>query len=158
MGDMLVKLYDLPDHSALVARLQSEGIEFRRAMPPEKATVAQWVGEVFGNVGWKSEVDRAINLSPPSCLLAVEKAKLVGFACYDATCKDFFGPTGVHPDYRKRGIGTALLWLSLKAMAEAGYSYAVIAWVSSQEFYNKACGAVPIPNSEPGFFKGMIKL
>lgn len=156
--DMLVRLYDLPDHSQLVARLHAEGIEFRRALPAEKHFVAQWVGEVFGFAGWKCEVDRAINFAPPTCLLATENGKLIGFACYDATCKGFFGPTGVHPDARKRGIGMAMLWLTLKAMIEAGYSYAIIAWVSSEEFYAKACGAMPIPNSEPGYFNGMLKL
>jgi predicted N-acetyltransferase YhbS len=158
MGDMLVKLYDLPDHSKLVADLQKQGVEFRKAMPPEKDVVAQFAKDVFGFAGWKCEVERAISNVPPSCFVAVENGNLIGFACYDATCKDFFGPTGVHPSQRKRGIGTALLWLSLKAMAAEGYAYAIIGWVSSEEYYGKASGAVAIPNSAPGFFKGMLKL
>jgi hypothetical protein len=156
--DMLVRLFDIPDHSSLVAKLRGEGVEFRRALPPEKDVVAKWVKDTFGFAGWKCEVEQAIGHAPPSCFIAIQGGELIGFACYDSTCKAFFGPTGVQPAQRKRGIGTALLWLALKAMAEHGYGYAIIGWVSSEKYYAGACGAMPIPGSEPGIFKGMLKL
>ena len=158
MSDMLVKLFDMPDHWALVEKLRAEGIDFRRALPPEKDVVAAFAKDVFGFAGWKCEVERAICNTPPSCFLAVQNGGLIGFSVYDGTCKDFFGPTGVHPSQRKRGIGTALLWLALKAMAEQGYGYAIIGWVSSEQYYAKASGATVIPNSEPGIFRGMLKV
>ncbi len=158
MGDMLVRLYDLPDHSGLVARLQSEGIQFRRALPPEKDVVGAFAKDVFGFAGWKCEVERAIRNAPPSCFIAVQNGALVGFSCYETTCKGFFGPTGVLPSHRKRGIGTALLRLALKGLWEIGYAYAIIGWVASEEYYAKTVGAVPIANSEPGIFKGILKL
>lgn len=158
MADMLVKLFDMPDHSALVARLTAEGVHFRRALVPEKDIVASLAKDVFGSAGWKCEVEKAIFNTPCSCFVAVQNGELIGFSCYDTSAKGFFGPTGVHPSQRKRGIGTALLYLALKAMAEAGYGYAIIGWVSSEEYYAKAAGATVIPNSEPGIWKGMLKL
>jgi GNAT superfamily N-acetyltransferase len=158
MGDMLVKLYDMLAHSALVEKLRAEGIEFRRALAPEKDVVAAFAKDVFGFAGWKCEVERPIGNAPPSCFVAVQDGKLIGFSCYDTSCKGFFGPTGVHPSQRKRGIGTALPWLALKAMAEVGYGYAIIGWVSSEVYYAKAAGATVIPGSEPGIWKGMLKL
>ena len=155
MGDMLAKLYDLPDHSGLVERLRKSGVEIRRALPPEKRIIAEWVGRNF-YPGWVSECERAIGLAPVACFIAVENGAIVGFACYDATCKGFFGPTGVAESARKRGIGTALLWTTLKAMEAFGYAYAIIAWVSSETYYAKASGAVPIADSAPGIFRGML--
>ena len=34
----------------------------------------------------------------PKCFIATENGKLIGFACYDATAKGFFGPIGIDPD------------------------------------------------------------
>lgn len=156
MGDMLVKLYDLPDHAALVAKLEAEGVAIRRALPPEKQIIADWVRANFFP-HWACECERAIFNAPVSCFVAIEGQAIIGFACYDATCKGFFGPFGVAPAARKRRIGTALLWTSLRAMAAQGHAYAIIGWVSSEEYYVKACGAIPIPGSEPGIFRGMLK-
>lgn len=158
MADMLVKLFDMPDHSSLVAKLQAEGVQFRRAVVPEKDVVAAFAKDVFGFAGWKCEVEKAIFNTPSTCFVAVQNGELIGFACYDTSAKGFFGPTGVHPSQRKRGIGTALLYLTLKAMAQAGYGYAIIGWVSSEVYYAKAAGATVIPNSEGSVWRGMLKL
>lgn len=83
---------------------------------------------------------------------------MIGFACHDATCRNVFGPCGVSEACRGRGIGKALLWTALRAMAEQGYAYAVIGWVSSVEFYAKAVNATVIENSEPGLFRGMLSI
>lgn len=156
MGDMLVRLYALPDHSALVARLQAEGIEIRRALPPEKPVIIEWVRTTF-SAAWAAECERAIGRDPVSCLIATHEVQLVGFACYDATCRGFFGPLGVADTMRRHGIGTALVWTAMRAMREEGYGYAVIGWTSLHTFYERACGAVPISASEPGIYRGMLK-
>lgn len=49
----------------------------------------------------------------------------------------------------RAGIGRLLLQLTLAQMQAAGYAYAVIGWVSSEDFYAKTVGAMPIPNSRP---------
>src|SRR5690554_2264563 len=110
MPDMLVKLYDLPDAAPILAGVQAQGITIRSALPPEKHVVVRWVQELF-NEGWASEVDAAICNKPSTCLIAVDaqRERVVGFGCYEATYKNYFGPTGVDPDYRGRAIGKALL-------------------------------------------------
>jgi GNAT superfamily N-acetyltransferase len=81
----------------------------------------------------------------------------LGFACYDATCRGFFGPELVHPDRRERGIGRALLIAALHAMRAEGYAYAIIGWASSIEFYQKAVGATVIEGSEPGIYPPALR-
>lgn len=156
MHDMLVRLYDMPDHSQLVAKLLADGVEIRRALPLEKHVVSEWVRKHFYAI-WVDECERAINNWPVSCFIAVENGKMIGFACYDATCRGFFGPTGVAETERGRGLGKALLWVALRAMREAGYGYAVIGGVGPAEFYAKAVGAVDIEGSDPGIYRGMLR-
>ena len=84
------------------------------------------------------------------CFLAVEDGKVVGFSCFDASAKGFFGPIGVDPAQRGRNIGAALLLRTLNAMREYGYAYAVIGWVGEAEhFYRKTVGAEFIPGGSP---------
>jgi GNAT superfamily N-acetyltransferase len=155
MFDMLVRLYDLPDHSAWVGRLRDSGVEIRRALPPETPVIRRFVERNFSSA-WASECDRAIQNWPVSCYLALEGESLLGFACYDATCRGFFGPTAVLERARGRGIGKALLWCALRGMAEYGYAYAIIGGVGPDKFYADAVGAVPIAGSDPGIFRGAL--
>jgi GNAT superfamily N-acetyltransferase len=87
----------------------------------------------------------------------VENEQMLGFGCYEATCKDFFGPTGVLESTRGRGIGKALLIACLHALREMGYGYAVIGGAGPTQFYEKTVGAVIIPDSTPGVYRGLLK-
>jgi GNAT superfamily N-acetyltransferase len=153
---MLVRLYDLPDHTALVSALAADGVEIRRVLPPEKRVLSAWVLEHF-SPGWASECERALNNWPVSCFIAVDNGAILGFACYDATCLGFFGPTGVSAAARGRGVGKALLWVTLRAMREHGYGYGVIGGVGPAEFYAKAVGAEIIADSTPGIYRGLVQ-
>jgi predicted N-acetyltransferase YhbS len=154
--DMLVKLYDLPDSRAFFERLRREGIEVRRALAADKHKITAWVRENFVE-GWASEAEIAFGRQPVSCFIAVEEGRIVGFACHDATCRNFFGPTGVVPEERKKGIGTALLFACLEAMKQQGFGYAIIGGVGPAAYYTKAVGAVPIEGSEPGIYRGLLE-
>ena len=99
----------------------------------------------------------ALSCHPVSCFIAIEKDAILGFACYDATCKDFFGPIGVAEQARGRGIGKALLLTCLHAMAAQGYAYAIIGGVGPTDFYTRAVDAIPIEGSEPGIYTGMLR-
>lgn len=156
MPDMLVKLYDLPEQTTLLKRLEDAGIVVRRAIAPEKHIVTDWVRRTF-NPHWESECAVAFARSPVSCFIAVEGQKVLGFGCYEATCKNFFGPTGVHPDTRGKGIGKALLLACMHAMREEGYGYAIIGGAGPVDFYAKTVGAVPIEGSVPGIYRGMLR-
>lgn len=157
MPDMLVKLYELGPVEAIIEQQMAKGITIRRALPPEKRAVVEWVTSKFGN-GWASECDVAFSNHPVSCFIAVENDSIIGFACYDATCKDFFGPTGVDESCRGKGTGKALLMACMDALRAEGYGYAIIGGAGPVDFYSKAVGATVIEDSTPGIYKGMLKL
>ncbi len=153
--DMLVKLYALPDSRPAYDQLLKAGIVMRRALAPEKHKVTAWVRQAFSEA-WASEAEVAFSRQPVSCFIAVQQKKIVGFACHDATCPNFFGPTGVDPKTQKNGIGKALLFACLEDMKQQGFGYAIIGGVGPAEFYVKAVGAVAIEGSEPGIYRGLL--
>ena len=171
MTDMLVKLYKLPEITSHLIALNRNGFEIRRPYPSERHVIAEWVRQHFKDPSWAIGCEVALENRPVSCHIAVVKNQahipsdnpydlpdevLVGFACYDVASKGMFGAMGVKENYRRQGIGTALLLASLHAMKEEGYAYAVIGWVSSVDFYAHAVGATVIPDSEPGIFRGEL--
>ncbi len=157
MPDYLVKLYALPPLEPALKRIEVNGFELRRALAPEKSIVVDWVRTVFAP-NWGDECDVSFSGRPVSCFLVTRDGTLVGFACYDATCKAFFGPTGVVEEVRGKGLGVALLLSALHAMRHEGYAYAIIgAGGGAEEFYRKTVGAIPIEGSSPGIYRGMLK-
>jgi hypothetical protein len=151
MPDMLVKLYGLPDLHAQWKKIEEQGIRIRRPNPWEKAILGDWVSRRFSRV-WAWESEAAFAAAPPACFLAIRDDVLIGFACYDCTRKNFFGPTGVAESERGRGVGLALLLSCLYAMRDAGYAYAVIGGVGPSEYYSKNVGATIIEGSFPGIY------
>jgi GNAT superfamily N-acetyltransferase len=154
--DMLVRLYDLPEWTSRVDRLRAGGIDVRRALAPEKHVVVSWVRQHFGEA-WASECEVSFARLPIACFRAQRAQEILGFACYDATAKAFFGPTGVLEPERKQGIGTALLLVTLHAMAAEGYAYAIIGGAGPADFYANAVGAVAIAGSTPGVYAKMLR-
>lgn len=155
MTDLLVKLYDLPDAGADLAALAAKEIVVRRSMANEKRQVVGWVQNRFGD-GWAAECDVAFARQPIACLLAVCGGRLAGFACHDSTCRNFFGPIGIDPAIRHRGVGRVLLLATLNAMAHCGYAYAIIGGAGPMVFFEKCVGAFPIPGSTPGIYRPSI--
>ena len=156
MSDLLVRLYDLPPLAPVVEELDRQGIAIRRALATERPQVTQ-LARAHGSEGWAAECDAAFARMPLACFIAVDGDTLIGFACYEATCRDFFGPELVHPDARGRGVGKALLLAALHAMRAEGYAYAIIGWASSVDFYRKAVGATVIEGSTPGIYAPPLK-
>jgi GNAT superfamily N-acetyltransferase len=150
MADLLVKLYQLPDPSPALARTAEAGVSIRRPIPPERRAVLQWVDNHFGE-RWAGEAETALGRSPIAMHLARDASgEICGFACHDVTFRGFFGPVGVPQHRRGQGIGTALLLVSLRALAEAGFAYAIIGGSGDDAFYARAVGATPVPGSDPG--------
>lgn len=89
--------------------------------------------------------------------LPTEKENIVGFACYDSACKNFFGPIGIAGHARGRGIGKDLLLACLRAMAANGYAYAIIGKAHPAEFYARTVGAIEIDGSRPGFYPDPLR-
>lgn len=143
-GDMLVNLSTLPVPDGCPPTVQ-----IKRAYPGDKAVILEFIRTHFQE-NWMHEAEYALMQNPPACFVATENGRLIGFACYDASAKGFFGPIGVAAEGRGRHIGTALLCKTLEAMRWAGYGYAVIGWVDGPEaFYEKAVNAFRIPGGEP---------
>jgi len=156
MTDMLVKLYNLPPLEPALEKPRAAGVEIRRALAAEKSLVVAWVARHF-EPAWAGECDVAFSRRPIACFIAVEQGRLVGFACHDATCPNFFGPTGVLENQRGRGLGQALLLACLHAMRRQGFAYAIIGGVGPVEFYQKIAGATVIPDSTPGIYRDMLE-
>ncbi len=155
LSDLLVRLYDLPTVES-EARVKAAGIDIRRALPPERQLILDWVVARFSS-HWMSEAAVGLSQQPPTVYVAVADGRLLGFACYDTTAKGFFGPTGVDEAERGKGIGEALLLATLRGMREAGYAYGVIGDPGPVEFYRKRLDALEIPDSKPGVYRGMLR-
>ncbi len=154
MPDMLARLYDLPASGPEVARLVGEGVTCRRAESYERAAVLAFVRRAFAH--WEDEATACFGAVPATIFIAVENRAVTGFACYNATRPDYFGPTGVLESQRGRGIGRALLIQCLEALAAEGYAYAIIGGVGPAAFYERAVGATLIPGSEKGIYRNRL--
>jgi predicted N-acetyltransferase YhbS len=154
--DMLVKLY-APDSLRLAGLGAAPvGVLIRRALAAEAEPILSWVTTMFG-LGWRAEAAAALSRTPARCLVAVADGTVAGFACWDVAALGFFGPLGVDPSMRRRGLGTALLGRGLLAMQADGYGYAVIGGVADASFYASTVGAVAIEGSSPGLYAGLLR-
>lgn len=154
--DLLVNLYG---HRMEALRRRAETVDatIRVALPPEQHIVKNWVRTHFSEY-WVSEVTAAMAHQPPGCLIAISDGALVGFACYDATARGFFGPTGVSEDQRGKGLGLALFYHTLAAMKAQGYAYAVIGSAGPVDFYLNAVDAIPIPFENQDIYQGLLRI
>jgi hypothetical protein len=151
MTDMLVRLYAIPELAGYAEKMERIGICIRRPNVWEKPLLLEWVSANF-SLSWALECETAFAVRPPSCFIAVKKEALVGFACYDCTRLNFFGPTGVVAHAREKGVGTTLLLSCLYAMKDSGYAYAIIGGVGPSGFYARTVGGMTIEGSSPGIY------
>ncbi len=155
MPDMLVKLYNLSNLFLAVENLATLGITIRRTMLPEKDLVQTWILRKFGEQ-WSTLCETAFMNRPISCFIAIKDGGIIGFACYDVTFRNVFGPIGVNEVNREQGIGQALLSSCLHSMKEIGYVYAIIGRVGPVEFYTRTVNAIIIQDSDPGCFTAIL--
>lgn len=144
---MLVNLLEIEAYHKEIERLREEGIEIFRALAPDKFRIVSWVKE-HSSVNAAGECDKCFSNQPISCFIAARGSKILGYACYNATAPDFFGPTRVLEECQGKGIGKALLLRSLHAMKEEGYAYAIIGGIGPATFYEKCVHAVMIESSK----------
>ena len=156
MQDMLVRLMELPAIGSVEADLSAKGILFRRPIAPEKEMLVEWTKTHFSEY-WASEMDMAFSCQPVTCFIAQSGHQPVGFACFETTAKNFFGPTGVLPAYRGSGVGKILLLKALQALRSLGYAYAIIGGVGPAAYYQKTVGAVIIEGSERSIYDNLLK-
>ena len=159
MADMLVKLFELPPLQPEIDKMKALGITVRKPIGPENYKVRDWIKEHFSE-GWAGEAENSFFNNPKTMYIALREtekgSEMLGFACWDATVKGFFGPTGVKESERKKGIGKALLLACLHGMYNDGYAYGIIGSPGPFDFYAKVCGAVTIEGSGESIYKGML--
>jgi len=153
---MLVNLLRVPPCEPALEGLRAAGLVVRRARPWELTQVRAFVRDNFSRA-WADEISVGLVSQPATVFVALREGRLVGFAAYECTRKNFFGPTGVIEEERGRGLGRALLLAALRALRELGYAYAVIGGVGPAEFYERTCGARLIPDSSPGVYADPLR-
>jgi predicted N-acetyltransferase YhbS len=157
MPDMLVNLLRLPPLEPVLLELALAKIVVRRAQPFELTRVRSFIERDF-NQPWADEVSVGFANKPISVFIAAIEKEIVGFGAYECTRRCFSGPAGVVEKMRDRGIGRALLLQCLWGLREMGYAYGIIGRAGPIEFYEKAVGAVIIPDSDPGIYTDLLPL
>ena len=156
MADLLVNLLNLPERAPTLAALGPQNVIVRRARTFEATPAQLFVAENFSR-NWADEISVGFYRQPVSIFLATIDKKLVGFAAYECTARAYFGPEGVAPEYRRRGVGKALLLSALWGLRELGYVYGIIGGAGPVEFYERCVGAIVIPGSDPGLYTDKLK-
>lgn len=145
MPDMICSLVALPPLGDLLKSLRAEGITIRRPHPWDRPALDAFIRAHFQH-GWAEEAAVCFTHQPITCYIALTTEKrIVGFAAYEATRRNYFGPTGVDPEMRGKGIGAALGIAALRGLRDLGYAYAIIGGAGPEGFYTKLAGAVPVP-------------
>lgn len=156
MPDLLVHLLKLPPLEPILAEIERDQITVRRAQTFEITAVTSFVQKNF-SIAWADEITVGFTNKPVSIYIAIQAQKVVGFAAYECTRRDFFGPMGVLETLRGRGVGNALLLSCLWGMREMGYVYGIIGGVGPVDFYKKTVGATMIEDSTPGIYTNLLK-
>ena len=152
MADMLVNLLQLPRWEPVVKEVEKQGFQLRRAEPWDLTPLRDFIERTFSR-GWADETSIAFARQPLTCFLArTEEKEIIGFAAYECTRRDYFGPMGIAESYRGRDLGTALILLAMHGLRDRGYVYAIIGGAGPVEFYRKTVQAVPIEGSTPGIY------
>jgi len=123
-------------------RLEKEGFVLK------KASEEDWEGlEKFLKANWECWIDEArssFDNTPKTIYICIHKGAVVGFCGYEGNNRGmgWFGPMGVDPITRGKGIGAAICLLCLQEIALLGHKRAIIPWVGPVRFYDKVCNAV----------------
>ena len=121
--------------------MEHEGITIRRCEDSDYDPTTEFLERVFPP--WVGEVLETFENKPISTYIALSEDKVIGFSSFDSNNKGtgWFGPMGVDPERQTKGVGTALLRLCLRDLAEQGRDRAIIPWVGPVRFYAKRCAA-----------------
>lgn len=132
---------DFGDCDEEIVRCARQGIEVRRAEERDRSAIVAWARREFA--GWEGELVACYRQAPISLWIAREGGEVLGFGAYDSNNVNtgHFGPTGLSPAARGKGLGALLTRLALRDQRRQGQTAAVIPWVGPIRFYSKCCGA-----------------
>lgn len=122
-----------------IESLKQEGFFIKRAEEKDKEIIFEFLKKEFP--AWTIEVENAYKNNPISTYICLYEGKCVGFSNYEGNNKGtgWFGPMGVLPITRGKGIGAVLCKLCLNGIADLGFGNAIIPWVGPIRFYSKVC-------------------
>jgi hypothetical protein len=114
----------------------------------EGRELCDWVKARFG-AGWAYEVAASLKNAEENrsgTLVARDRGagEIIGFSTHGALEPNWFGPIGVDERSRKSGVGSALLFESLRLMRLNGIAQAIIPWTGHLFFYAQVPGIVGI--------------
>lgn len=117
-----------------------EGVTVRRVLEaPDRDGVLAFSERHFAP--WVPEVARGVEHG--CCHVAVDDASgdVLGLAAHSVNRAGWFGPTGVDPAARGRGVGAALLSACCRDLQIAEFRDCEISWLGPIGFYAKTAGA-----------------
>lgn len=122
----------------------------RRADPSELDPLSAWIEALFGPA-WRRETRRAL-LRHQGVFVSGEPPEYLGFAAHSGhnAALGTFGPLGVAPHARGRGLGAALARAALDDLRARGFTRATIPWVDPAltNFYRRLVDRIePIPRT-----------
>ena len=123
------------DTSRAERKLRGAGVEIKRIEYDERVDLERFLSAAFPV--WLGEAGRVTTEGAQRVHIARTADAIVGFAVSDS---EWFGPIGVHSDYRRRGIAKTLLLRCLNDMREHGQRKAEIGWANTP-FYARAISA-----------------
>ena len=119
-----------PAIAETAARLRAEGVEVRPVTPVDIVPVLEFIPRQF-TWDWHREASGVLgdlfagDPRPVGMLVAVQDGAVLGYAEHRG---ERFGPFGVDPALRSRGIGRVLLAATLTEMLKKGYHAAWFLW------------------------------
>lgn len=116
-----------------------EGIVFHEVEASEENKVVSWVTEKF-SACWGIEASMAIHEPEGGVWIAEKDGEILGFSVYGGLEPNWFGPIGVDPKARGKGLGTILLYKCLESLRLRGYRYIIIPWTNHLFFYTQLEG------------------
>ena len=124
-----------------IKRLNKDGVIIKRADKNNKEAVIKFLTQAFPS--WLGEVNETFKNNLVSLYISIIDDKVVGFSAYDGNNRGigWFGPMGVLPVTRGKGIGAILCELCLRDIALQGHKQSIIPWVGPVRFYSKVCNS-----------------
>lgn len=109
-----------------------------------KEKVLKFVDSEFSR-SWTDETEDAFSANAQKfCFITTEKSSgdVLGFATVNTANPNWFGPMGVRPDMRGKGLGKLLASHALLRAKEVGLKQIVLPWINEKEsFYRKIVAA-----------------
>ncbi len=140
--NLICDLYpEMFDFTKDIERLAQEDFIIRRAGDGDWDGIEKFLAENWKS--WIEEVKSSFQNTPKTLYICVHKGEVVGFSGYEGNNRKmgWFGPMGVLPVTRGKGIGAIVCLLCLRDLYQAGHRQAIIPWVGPVRFYDKVCHA-----------------